>query len=129
MRSFQAFKDWNRKRKLKILYDIAYVPEIRTYRMVRIRAAKASPDYIRVTGSKTEFIRYEGMHDIPEDDSMLTAMGLQRILDNRDIKRAFDQLTGAGASDALDPKKMIIYGVIFVVAAVFVYAFMSPMLS
>lgn len=77
MRLYQTFKDWNRKRKLKILYDIVYVPEIRTYRIVRIRAGKAPPDYLRVTGSKTEFVRYEGMHDIPEDDSMLTAMGLQ----------------------------------------------------
>lgn len=154
MRLFQAFKDlfkktnteeteeteekepkraWFRPQRKQIVNVMTYDPEKTTYKIVieEYDEGETIPEEaIRVTDTKNEYLRFDERHNIPPQDSLVTALDLAKLLDNRDIKDAFDKLTGTSGllTEGLTPKKILIYGAIGLVALIFIIAFMQPML-
>lgn len=112
---------------------MAYLEDIETYRIFvsEMPEREIPTEAIRITDTKGEYIQYDQRHEIPEQDSLLTAMDLLMLMDNRDIINAFNALTGSRGlfEDGLTTRKIIVYGVIGVVALILLYAFFSPMMT
>lgn len=111
---------------------MAYVEEIETYRIwvSEMPEREIPSEAIRITDTKGEFILYDQRHEIPEQDTWMTAMDLLRLLDNRDFRDAFDKLTGGRGlfNDGLTTRKIVVYAIIGVVALIMVYVFFSPLM-
>lgn len=125
---------WYKPEKKQIVNVMTYDPDTTTYKIVMEEYGEGETvpeEAIRVTDTKNEFLRFDDRHNIPPQDSLMTAMDLGMLLDNRDIKLAFDKLTGNGGgllTEGWTPKKILIYGGIGFVALIFVFAIIQPML-